>query len=73
MFGAKISSCNNHLVKDFTIRYDEIYKVRRIYYLLFIPNRLYIMTKKGEAYTFIAGKRGKLFRAIRQNMDNRPQ
>ena len=56
---------NNHLIKDQTLDYGEIAKVRRRSFLFIIPNRLRIVMKNGDGYLLLTWRRKKIIDAFK--------
>jgi hypothetical protein len=63
---SSVFPCNNHLIKNVVLGFNEISKVRRRNFLLFIPNRLFIKKLSGETYTFVTRKRKIIIDTYRQ-------
>jgi hypothetical protein len=68
-FYYKLFPCNNYLVKDINVAYDQIARVTRRNALLIWPNRLQLTTRDGRKYMFLTWKRRKLFKAIKEGME----
>lgn len=49
--------CNSYLIKEMSLRFDDISKIRRRNYLFLFPNRIYVRKTNGENYLFITYRR----------------
>jgi hypothetical protein len=67
-FVARQTPCNNHLIKDIHLKYEDIYEVTQLNYLLIFRNRLHIATKDGRTFRFAIRQRRKLFYEIIQRL-----
>jgi hypothetical protein len=63
---SSVFPCNNHLIKNVALGFNEISKVRRRNFLLFIPNRLFVKKLSGETYIFVTRKRKIIIDTYRQ-------
>jgi hypothetical protein len=63
---SSIFPCNSHLINNVALGFNEISKVRRRNFLLFIPNRLLVKKLSGETYLFVTRKRKIIIDAYRQ-------